>query len=281
MLSRLFSTLTLWALIAGTLYLWGATAGVWLLTLLALLTQHELYELLRKMGHMPLRGLGLGAGAVMMLGVWYTAPGLAACAWILGVLVVMLGLMSLLLLVNPLKPSLQNSLMPTLWGVLYIPLMLQFYIQTLVHYSHQGHASTGLAVTLWLVAVAKFTDVGGLLVGSWLGRHKMAPLISPAKTWEGALGSLLTAGLVGYLGVAWARDCMPAGASPSRAAWAAVALGLVAIVSDLVQSVLKRQAKTKDSGYLIPGIGGAFDLTDSLILGAPVGYVFWTLWPLA
>ena len=73
--------------------------------------------------------------------------------------------------------------------------------------------------------------------------------------------------------VAWlGRGVLPAGLTPGRAALAAAPLAVVAIVSDLVESVFKRRAALKDSGGGIPGIGGIFDLTDSLILAAPVGY---------
>jgi phosphatidate cytidylyltransferase len=101
----------------------------------------------------------------------------------------------------------------------------------------------------------------------------MAPNISPKKTWEGAAGGVLTS--VG-LGVALAHyfpDYLPEAFTPAVAALAALVIAITAIVSDLIESVVKRRADTKDTGTLIPGIGGAFDLTDSLIFTAPVADV--------
>jgi phosphatidate cytidylyltransferase len=131
----------------------------------------------------------------------------------------------------------------------------------------------GLALCLWLVAVAKFCDVGALLTGMAIGRHKLAPHISPKKTWEGAAGGVLTAAAVGAGIAALLPDYLPASFAPAVAALVAVPLAVVTIVSDLIESAMKRRADLKDAGKLIPGIGGAFDLTDSLILTAPVAYV--------
>jgi phosphatidate cytidylyltransferase len=129
-----------------------------------------------------------------------------------------------------------------------------------------------LVLVLWVVAVAKFCDVGALLTGLAAGRHPMAPLTSPKKTWEGAVGGVAVAMGVGSL-VAWlGRGVLPPSMTPLHAALLAAPLAAVAIVSDLIESVIKRRVALKDSGGGVPGIGGIFDLSDSLILAAPVGY---------
>ena len=100
----------------------------------------------------------------------------------------------------------------------------------------------------------------------------MAPLTSPKKTWEGAVGGVLVSAGIGAL-VAWlGRSVLPPEMTPLHAAILAVPLAAVAIISDLVESVIKRRAALKDSGGGVPGIGGIFDLSDSLILAAPVGF---------
>ena len=78
--------------------------------------------------------------------------------------------------------------------------------------------------------------------------------------------------LVGALGAWLGKAWLPGSFGPGRAALIAVPLALAAIVSDLVESILKRQANLKDSGEAVPGIGGVFDLTDSILLAAPVAY---------
>ena len=121
--------------------------------------------------------------------------------------------------------------------------------------------------------VAKFSDVGGLLIGSWLGKNKMAPQISPAKTWEGFAGGVATSSVLGFALVLLLRDYFPQNFHPWVAALCAIPIAALAAFSDLIESVIKRQAEVKDSGKSIPGIGGAFDLVDSMLLSAPVAFI--------
>ena len=125
--------------------------------------------------------------------------------------------------------------------------------------------------------MVKFCDTGALLTGMAIGKHKMSPVISPKKTWEGAVGGVVFAMGVGAL-IAWlARGVFPPHVTPFNAALMAVPIAIIGIVADLVESVLKRRANIKDSGATIPGIGGMFDLSDSIILVAPIGYYFFRL----
>jgi phosphatidate cytidylyltransferase len=114
--------------------------------------------------------------------------------------------------------------------------------------------------------------VGGLLTGLALGRHKMAPSISPKKTWEGTLGGLVFSMGIGAAIAYFASGHLPENLTPTVAALVALPLAVTTVISDLIESAIKRRADIKDAGKLIPGIGGAFDLTDSLILTAPVAY---------
>jgi phosphatidate cytidylyltransferase len=149
-------------------------------------------------------------------------------------------------------------------------MMLQYFVRIVA--IHGPREQTGLVLFLWVIGVSKFCDVGALLVGTAIGSHRMAPIISPKKSWEGAVGGLLVSALVGA-GVAWgARAYLPAGFTPLIAALIALPLGALGIVADLVESIIKRRATIKDSGATIPGIGGMFDVTDSLILTAPAAF---------
>ena len=105
----------------------------------------------------------------------------------------------------------------------------------------------------------------------------MSPNISPKKTWEGAVGGLLSSVLIGSV-LAWAcRDYLPHNFTPLLAGLLALPIAAIAVVSDLIESVIKRRADLKDAGHTIPGIGGIFDLSDSLILTAPVGWAVFQL----
>ncbi|HZP59458.1 MAG TPA: phosphatidate cytidylyltransferase, partial [Opitutaceae bacterium] len=169
-----------------------------------------------------------------------------------------------------------ETLAATLFGLLYVPFMMQFLVRVIGLYDDEN---VGLGLCLWLVAVAKFCDVGALLTGMAFGRHQMAPQISPKKTWEGGVGGVAVAAGIGAL-LAWLGGSdrlggpyFPESFTPLHAALIALPVAVAAVVSDLIESIIKRRAEVKDTGQLIPGIGGAFDLSDSLILAAPIGYL--------
>ncbi len=128
----------------------------------------------------------------------------------------------------------------------------------------------GTARIVLLLATIISSDVFAYFVGRAIGRHKLAPLVSPAKTVEGAMGGLMGAGLASaVVGYQLFKD-QPLGLVVTIGVLAAIA----GIVGDLLESLFKRYVGAKDSGTLFPGHGGALDRTDSFILAAPVLYVF-------
>ncbi len=167
-----------------------------------------------------------------------------------------------------------ETLGSTLVGLIYIPFMLTFMARML---TITPDMSEGLMLILWLIATAKFCDVGALIFGKAFGRHKMSPNTSPGKTWEGAIGGCLTSVGIGFAFAYFAGDLFPDFFAPHWAAFIALPIGALSIVSDLVESMMKRAAKEKDSGAFIPGIGGAFDLSDSLILTSPTAFLLFGL----
>ena len=124
---------------------------------------------------------------------------------------------------------------------------------------------------VWAFAVAWSVDTGAYLSGRALGRNKLAPRVSPGKTWEGVAGGIC-AGLAVGLGLAWVFNL------GSLAEWAviAVALSAVAVFGDLFESAVKRAFGAKDSGTLLPGHGGVLDRIDSTIAVVPV-FALWLL----
>jgi phosphatidate cytidylyltransferase len=271
-IKRTFSTLGLWAGAIGLLGVFGAQGGVWLITAFALLAQHEFYAMLGKMGQRPFHRLGLFVGALLVLGPYYLEAFLPpAIVSELGA-----GLIALVVIAGCLRILKERkaderveTLAATVFGLVYIPFMLHFLVRLLLL---PAAPTVGIGLALWLIATAKFCDVGALLTGMALGRHKMAPSISPNKTWEGAAGGVALSAGVAALIVALFPAYYPPVFTPLLAALLAVPLAAAAIVSDLVESIIKRRAAVKDSGAMVPGIGGAFDLIDSLILVAPLGY---------
>ncbi len=125
----------------------------------------------------------------------------------------------------------------------------------------------------WLaIFITWATDTGAFVVGSWIGKNKMAPNISPNKTWEGCIGGVLFCLFIIFFYNLWFLHL------PTFAMLAIGCIGsILDQVGDLVESYLKRWAGVKDSGKLIPGHGGILDRFDSLILVAPVVYYLVTL----
>ncbi|HME22070.1 MAG TPA: phosphatidate cytidylyltransferase [Acetobacteraceae bacterium] len=123
----------------------------------------------------------------------------------------------------------------------------------------------GRADVLFLLLVVWAGDIGAYLFGRWIGGPRMAPRISPGKTWSGAAGGLLAAVAAGLLAAHVLSD-----AATWRAVAVAAALGVVAQAGDLLESFVKRRLEVKDSGQLIPGHGGLFDRLDSMLAAAPM-----------
>lgn len=120
------------------------------------------------------------------------------------------------------------------------------------------------ALMLYFLLLVVATDVGAYFSGRAFGRNKLAPRVSPGKTWEGVAGGLLGAGLIAVLGVVWFQ-------LPTMAFIGVSAVAVVAsIVGDLTESLFKRHAGVKDSGSLLPGHGGILDRVDSVTAAAPV-----------
>ena len=135
-----------------------------------------------------------------------------------------------------------------------------------------GATDRGDMLILAMVAVY-VGDIFALYGGRALGRHKLAPVISPKKTWEGAI-----AGLVGSVAGALLAPAFFWRALPVHHAIAlGLLLGVVGIAGDLAESLLKRAAEVKDSGSLLPGHGGILDRIDSLLFAAPVVYSYYAL----
>jgi len=141
----------------------------------------------------------------------------------------------------------------------------------LIH--QRGPDGAGLVMLLTVCVV--LTDTAAYFTGKAIGRHPLAPIISPKKTWEGSIGGLIAA-VLGAL-VIWALDREFGWAdypdwTSARYSLTAAALSIVAQVSDLVKSAVKRDAGVKDSGHLLPGHGGALDRFDGFLFAAPVLY---------
>ncbi len=196
-----------------------------------------------------------------------------------------------------------RNLLVSLAGYVYLCWTLSFLIRTYYFLSAlDANAGLGPFLLFFVVMVTKFGDVGGYTLGKLSagrknGNHKLVPRLSPKKSWEGLLGSFIFSVIVGLGLLAWKHEPAAEGFAFTEMAVHArtitgdtkvllnlpltVVLGVllagVGLIGDLAESVLKRAAEIKDSGSVLPGMGGALDALDSLIFIAPAFYFYLTL----
>ncbi len=172
-----------------------------------------------------------------------------------------------------------DLLAASLLGFVYITILFGFIAKILYLDlgAVDGRNSAPIYV-LFLLAVTKFTDMGAYLVGSLIGKHKMIPHISPGKTWQGFFGALLFAYAASY-GCLWIFSGHLTIITYADAAVLTLVLALASVLGDLAESIIKRSLAAKDSGKVMPGIGGVLDLVDSILFSAPLLY-FYLVWRL-
>ena len=272
---RIFSTVALWVFVGLALWFFRTNGALVLITLISVLTLWEFYRLMHASGYDPFDKFGLFFGGLITLSPWIEAQ----CGWPTELFLPLAVIVFAVRLLGERTPETRvESLASTLFGLVYVAVMLKYLVAIVTPLSGDSISADGrLLLCLWVIAVAKFCDTGALLSGMAFGRHKMSPQISPKKTWEGAVGGVLCAMGIGALFAWLARGVFPPHMTPLTSALMAAPVAVVGIVADLVESVLKRRANSKDSGATIPGIGGMFDLSDSIILVAPIGYFLFRL----
>jgi phosphatidate cytidylyltransferase len=154
----------------------------------------------------------------------------------------------------------------TLLGILYIPLMGSHLLS--IRMGFDPTLSAHLLSFFFLVLMG--ADAGAYYIGRALGKHKLAPSISPGKTWEGAIGGMVAALAMGALSHFWFFRELPLKYILPLSA----VMTVVGILGDLAESALKRGAGAKDAASLLPGHGGLLDRLDSLLFNAPLIYYF-------
>jgi phosphatidate cytidylyltransferase len=195
-------------------------------------------------------------GSAHHLSAAYILNSVVACFWLTG-------LASILLFKQ--DQQIFEIAKKQLLGVLYVPLLLSYLILI-----RDGADSAGAAWILFVLAVVFFGDIGALYAGTFFGKHKLYPALSPKKTIEGSLGGLGANILVGGL---YKLIFLP------ELSWGIsllffIALGAAGQLGDLFESGLKRVGDIKDSGGILPGHGGILDRADAAMYAAPVAYMF-------
>jgi phosphatidate cytidylyltransferase len=156
-------------------------------------------------------------------------------------------------------------------GLIYVGVLMSFAVQLRFFWGIAGIAA-------WVIVV-KMGDTGAYTVGRLIGRHKMAPAISPGKTIEGAFGALAFSCFGAWASFRWLVPALMPESAATGLSWGwilfGLLVGLAGMLGDLAESMLKRDVGVKDSSTWMPGFGGVLDILDSLLLSAPVAWFCW------
>ena len=259
------------AVVAAPLILWAAWHGdvafFVFIEVIILLGVLEFYQLTKTKGMHPNRVLGVVAGLILGAQIYFRYPA-AAGLWLTPMLLVVL-LVLVELFRN--KGSALHNLGATLLGFAYVAGLWSFLllIRELPHVANVSYESAGTWLVM-LLATIWVCDTAAYFAGLAFGRHKLFERVSPKKTWEGAIGGLIFAILMAIASHYWfvrdlrLIDSMAIG----------FMIGTIGQLSDLAESLFKRDAGVKDSSGLIPGHGGVLDRFDSEMLVAPLVYLY-------
>jgi len=273
---------------ADATHLGNAAPVVWLLPIVLIVAAGGGIEVVRMAAarSLPLDPAVVAGGAAAIaaapaLAPWiagcgpFAAPGLAAVAAV-AVLIV-----AFAIAVAGYDPDRRPLVRVTgsVAAAIWIGLPLAFMVALRLHgHALPDRALGGLLPILSLIAVVKGSDTAAYAIGSMVGTHRMAPRLSPGKTWEGAAG-----GIVGAMATAWLVIDVLGKGSPVTplGGWPLFGLcvGCAGILGDLAESLVKRELDAKDSGRSLFGMGGFLDLIDSLLLAAPVAWALWVAGP--
>ena len=285
---------------ASTLFLWGLVTAIFvsarswavlgLIGVLAMIATVEYFKMLRAAGVMCFPRFGILLAAIYSGGLywhfWHGGKSVPQDIDAIAVFIAIAGAFTLQLRYPIRGIDALLAVAANLLGFVYIAFLFNFAAR-ITFMDPQAIAppgfvsSSGAFLLLWLLAVTKFTDMGAYIVGSMIGRHKMIPHVSPGKTWEGFGGALLFS----QLAACGLYFLFPEKLGIFHHIGHVVALGFIlsilAVIGDLAESVLKRAIHAKDSGSMLPGIGGSLDLIDSICFTAPALYFYlkWVLLP--
>jgi phosphatidate cytidylyltransferase len=280
-LRRLVSTVVLWTTILAAMFSGNRFIAdgvfVLLVAFLALAGLVEFYGLAQKRGLACFKISGVIGGGLLMVGTFLhvtghlgTANGSPARVNDFETSFLILFVLGLCVrqFVSRSNTLGIQAISTTLFGLMYVPWLLNF-IQKINFFP----GVEGKYFLLYFILITKFSDMGAYIVGSLIGRHKMIPRISPGKTWEGFGGAIVVSTGASLVFVHFLGDHM-AGMNWVHAVVLGVILSSTAVIGDLIESLFKREAGAKDSGNILPGIGGILDLLDSLLFNAPIMYLY-------
>jgi len=267
----------LWAISAGGLIYLAIVLGI------GLLAQNEFYGLIEDKGAKPIQSVGLGFGAAVILVAYFGNEYQAMLLMTASLLVLMVAQLRK----NEIHEAMA-SISGTFFGVFYVAWLLSHAVLLrkfdIAAVSHQDpamlvtlgvSAGTGIFLMVYALVTVVLCDAGAYFAGRAWGHRKLAPQISPNKSVEGALGGIILGVLAGLATKYLFDQFWPDSSAVlpwSISIFFGFILCVVGIIGDLVESLLKRDAEVKDTGALLPGMGGVLDRIDAHLLGLPTMY---------
>jgi phosphatidate cytidylyltransferase len=220
----------------------------------------ECYRMLRGAGAEPIVGLGLALTAALLVSFALADPRLPPVSVLT---LAVLATVATAMACRATPRSMLDAVGATLFPVLLLGATLGHLLAL-----RRRPEPDGTDVVLLLFLCVILGDTAAYYVGSAIGRHRMAPTISPGKSWEGFAGAIVGSVLAALVAHLWFYQRLPLG----HAIALGVILGLAGVTGDLAESMVKRACGVKDSSGALPGHGGWLDRTDSLLFAAPILY---------
>ncbi|MCK4563165.1 MAG: phosphatidate cytidylyltransferase [Verrucomicrobia bacterium] len=240
----------------------------------------EFYGLLEAGGMPASKKWGTASGLVFVAATWFNALGKHFtydgfsisdnALWCILLVVITSNFFRILAYPN-LRKGLE-SCMGTLLGIVYVPLLWSFVVRLFL----SGDPSKPGWAAFYVILCMKMADSGGYFFGTRFGKHKLAPTISPKKSWEGLWGGV---GFCVAVNLVWLIVSKSQINSAISFSWVhALVLGflfpIVGTLGDLVESMFKRAVDVKDSNTMVYGLGGILDMVDSILFAAPMLYIY-------
>ena len=257
-------------LIASILVSWLAPLFVALALAAMTLGLYEFWLLARKRGIRPDVVVGFAGAAALFTIFYFDRPQEVPVLLLLVLPALVIAALAAAMLRGAPFENMLASVGATVLGVMYVAFLGGHLVAV-----RMGFEQTRAAHLLsFFFLVIMGSDTGAYYTGRALGRHKLAPAVSPGKTWEGAAGGIIASLLMAVLAHYWFFQELPL-------KWAlplAAAMNVLGVLGDLTESALKRGAGAKDAAQILPGHGGLLDRLDSLLFNAPVLYYFGRLY---
>ena len=275
--SRLLSSAVLIGLVLGSLFWFPLWVYALVITSFVAVGLYEFFTMVRHRGILVHRPLSITLGVIFIgLVAWRSfvepgllptpimGPGATAISWMWDIFwpaTIVIIFIRQFMRENTFEAL--GGLATTLFGLAYIAALFSYFFYIRAIDAHQG-----AWLVLFLILVTKMGDVGAYAVGNAIGRHTLISRISPRKTTEGFAGAVVFSAVTALL----ARSMLGRPMDSPMALLLGGFLGVSGQLGDLAESLLKRDCQVKDSGNLLPGLGGMLDVLDSLLFTAPIFY---------